>query len=104
MGAGANLAIFANFLIFPLLLNFTGLKNFPIFFAGLQTLSILDIQLLRERLSEKMCTRQSRKVIWNMTSILLFLSNIFLMLFFSTRKHTSMTFRAILSNFSFEEE
>ena len=28
----------------------------------------LNIQLFRERLSEKMCTRQSRKVIWDMIS------------------------------------
>ena len=28
------------------------------------------IQLLRERLSEKMCTRQSRKVIWDMINTL----------------------------------
>ena len=28
------------------------------------------IQLFRERLSEKMCTRQSRKVIWGMTNTL----------------------------------
>ena len=27
-----------------------------------------NIQLFRERLSEKMCTRQSRKVIWDMIS------------------------------------
>ena len=30
-----------------------------------------DIQLFRERLSEKMCTRQSRKVIWDMSNTLL---------------------------------
>ena len=28
------------------------------------------IQLFRERLSEKMCTRQSRKVIWDMINTL----------------------------------
>ena len=53
-----------------------------------------------------MCTRQSRKVIWDMINTLfltLQLSNLLLLLFFSTRKHTSMTSRTILSNF-FEEQ
>ena len=31
---------------------------------------VFNIQLFRERLSEKMCTRQPRKVIWNMINIL----------------------------------
>ena len=31
---------------------------------------LLFIQLFRERLSEKMCTRQSRKVIWDMIDTL----------------------------------
>ena len=66
-------------------------------------INILYIQLFRERLSEKMCLRQSRKVIWDMigqyavpdtaaveSSILLS---------FSTLKHMSMASRAILSNF-----
>ena len=34
------------------------------------TVNCIDIQLLRERLSEKMCTRQSRKVIWDMINTL----------------------------------
>ena len=32
--------------------------------------SMYYIQLFRERLSEKMCTRQSRKVIWDMINTL----------------------------------
>ena len=53
----------------------------------------------------KMCTRQSRKVIWDMINTLfltLKLSNILLLLSFTTRKHTSMASRVILSN-SFEK-
>ena len=49
-----------------------------------------------------MCWRQSRKVIWDMTNTLFLtmqLSNLLLFLSFSTRKHTSMASRAILSNF-----
>ena len=64
------------------------------------------IQLFWERLSGKMCTRQSRKVIWDMINTLfltLQLSNLLLLLSFSIRKHTSMASRAILSNF-FEEQ
>ena len=64
------------------------------------------IQLFRERLSEKMCTRQSRKVIWDMLNTLfltLLLSNLLLLLSFSTGRHMSMTSPAILSNF-FEKE
>ena len=53
------------------------------------------IQLFRERLSENMCTRQSRKVIWDSCHLLLLLS-------FSTRKQ-SMASRAIVSNF-FEKQ
>ena len=34
------------------------------------TVNCIDIQLRRERLSEKMCTRQSRKVIWDMINTL----------------------------------
>ena len=63
------------------------------------------IQLFRERLSAKMCTRQSRKVIWDMINTLfqtLWVSKRLLLLSFSTRKHTSMASSAILSNF-FEE-
>ena len=36
----------------------------------LQTKNNNNIQLFRERLSEKMCTRQSRKVIWDMINTL----------------------------------
>ena len=54
-----------------------------------------------------MCTRQFRKVIWDMINTLfptLQLSNLLLLLFFGTRKHhTSMASRAILSDF-FEEQ
>ena len=63
------------------------------------------IQLYRETLSEKMCTQQSRKVKWDMTSTLfvtLKLTKLLLLLSFSTRKHKSMSSRAILSKF-FEE-
>ena len=66
-----------------------------------ELLSVLDsIQLFRERLLEKMCTRQSRKVIWDMINTL---SNLLLLLSFSIRQHTSMASRAILSN-SLEEQ
>ena len=55
------------------------------------------IQVFRERLSEKMCTRQSRKVIWDMIDIL-FLTTVAveptLFLSVSTRKHIFMAFRA----------
>ena len=55
----------------------------------------------------KMCTRQSRKVIWDMINILfltLQLSNRLFLLSFSTRRHISMASRgSILSNF-FEEQ
>ena len=64
------------------------------------------IQLFRERLSEKMCTRQSRKVIWDMCNTLfltLKLSNLLLLLSFSTHRHMSVASRAILSNF-FEKQ
>ena len=50
------------------------------------------IQLFLERLSKKLCTRQSRKVIWDMINTLLLtlqLSNLLLMLSFSTCKHRS---------------
>ena len=53
----------------------------------------LCIQLFREKLSEKMCTRQSRKVIWDMIDIL-FLTTVAveptLFLSVSTRKHIFM--------------
>ena len=58
------------------------------------------------RFSEKMCTRQSQKVIWDMINTL-FLMNVAveftLLLSFSTPKHMSMGSSAILSNF-FEEQ
>ena len=38
--------------------------------AGAKFFASLSIQLFRERLSEKMCTRQSRKVIWDMINTL----------------------------------
>ena len=68
-------------------------------------LSASRIQLVQERLSEKMCTRQSRKVIWYLIYTLfltLQLLNLLLLLSFSIRKHSSMASCAILSNF-FEE-
>ena len=64
------------------------------------------IQLFRERLSEKMCTRQSRKVAWDIINTLFltqYPSHLLLLLSFSTRKHASMASRAILSNF-FEQQ
>ena len=64
-----------------------------------------QIQLFREKLSEKMCTRQSREVIWDMINTLfltLELSNLLLLLSFRNRKHMSMASCAILANF-FEE-
>ena len=64
------------------------------------------VQLLRETVVGKMCSRQSRKVIWDMFNTLfltLWLSNLLLLLSFSTRRHTSMASSAILSNF-FEKQ
>ena len=64
------------------------------------------IQLFRKRFSEKLCTRQSRKVLWDMInalSVTLWLSNLRLLLSFSTRKHTSTASRVILWNF-FEKQ
>ena len=55
---------------------------------------------------KKMCTPQSRKAIWDMVNTLfltLQLSNLLLLLSFSTHKHMSMVSRAILSSF-FEEQ
>ena len=69
-------------------------------------LSASRIQLVQERLSEKMCTRQSRKVIWDLIYTLfltLQLLNLLLLLsFICIRKHSSTASCAILSNF-FEE-
>ena len=53
-----------------------------------------------------MCTRQSRKVIWDMINTLfltLQLSNLLFLLSLSTHKHMSMVSRVILSNF-FKEQ
>ena len=64
------------------------------------------IQLLQKRLLEKMCTRQSRKVIWDLINTLfltLYLLNLLLLLSFSIWKHRSMVSCAILSNF-FEDK
>ena len=65
-----------------------------------------DIQLFRERLSEKMYTRQSRRAIWDIINtpfLTLQLSNLRLLLSFSSSQtHKSMASHAILSNF-FEE-
>ena len=61
-----------------------------------------NIQLFWERLSEKMCMRQSREAICDMINTLflaLLLSKLLLLLSFSTCKHTSMASCAILSNF-----
>ena len=61
-----------------------------------------NIQLFWERLSEKMCIRQSREAICDMINTLflaLLLSKLLLLLSFSTCKHTSMASCAILSNF-----
>ena len=59
-----------------------------------------------KRLSEKLRTQQSRKVIWDMLNTLfltLKLSNPLLLLSFSPGKHMSMASRAILSTF-FEDQ
>ena len=61
-----------------------------------------DIQLFQERLLEKNCTRQSRKVLWDMINTLflaLSMSTLLFLLSFSTRNYTSMASRAFLSNF-----
>ena len=71
-----------------------------------------NIQLFRERLSQKMCTWQSRRgnirpgVIWDMISTVtwrLKLSDL-LLLSFSTRRHISMAFRANSSKFLWKKE
>ena len=54
------------------------------------TFSLGRARIFPEKLSEKMCTRQSRKVIWDMINTLfltLKLSNLLLLLSFNTRKH-----------------
>ena len=53
-----------------------------------------------------MCPRQSREIIWDMFNTLiltLWLSNLLLLLSFSTHRHMSMASPAILSNF-FEKQ
>ena len=68
--------------------------------------TIISTAISREVVGKKMSTRQSRKVIWDTINSLflkLYLSNLLLLLSFSTRKHTSMASRAILSDF-FEEQ
>ena len=65
-----------------------------------------SIQLFRERLTGEMCTRQSRKVIWDMINTLFVTTEaveLLLLLSFSTRKHMSVASCTILSNF-FEEQ
>ena len=50
------------------------------------------LYLFRERLSEKLCTRQSRKASWDMINtqfLAMQMSNLLLLLSFSTRKHMS---------------
>ena len=64
--------------------------------------STIYIQLFRERLSEKLCMRQSQKVIWDMINNLfltLQLSNILLFLSFSNYNHKFMASSSILANF-----
>ena len=60
---------------------------------------VVNIQLFRERLSQKLCTRQSRKVIWDMINTLV-LDTVAVeptfVVSFSPRRHTSMASRAIL--------
>ena len=66
----------------------------------------LYLQLFRERLSEKLCTRQSRKELWDMINtqfLTLQLLNLLLLLSFTPRKHMSIASRAILSYF-FEKQ
>ena len=60
----------------------------------------------RKFVGKKMCTQQSRKVIWDMINTLFLtvsLFNLLSLLSFSIRKHTSMASCVILSNF-FEEQ
>ena len=76
---------------------------------GIINLLRLGIWELDTAISRKVVENKSRKVIWeiwDMNSTLfptLQLSNLLFLLFFSTRKHTFMTSRTILSNF-FEEQ
>ena len=65
------------------------------------------IQLFRESLSQKLCTRQSRTVVWDMINTLVpdtvAVEPILLLLSFSTRKQMSMASRTIPWN-SFENQ
>ena len=84
------------------------LLSLPINWCYIARIGVLRvcIPLFRERLWEKMCTRQSRKVTWDMINNLfltLQLSNLLLFLSFSNYKHKSMASSAILANF-FEEQ
>ena len=59
-----------------------------------------EVPLVQERLSGKTCTRQSRKVLFPT----LWLSNLLLLLSFSTRKNAYIASRTILSNFFDDSE
>ena len=59
-----------------------------------------EVPLVQERLSGKTCTWQSRKVLFPT----LWLSNLLLLLSFSTRKHAYIASRTILSNFFDDSE
>ena len=59
-----------------------------------------EVPLVQERLSGKTCTRQFRKVLFPT----LWLSNLLLLLSFSTRKHAYIASRTILSNFFDDSE
>ena len=64
------------------------------------------LKFFRERLLEKMCTRQSRTVIWDMFNTLVpdtVAVEPTFVAFLSTRRHTSTASPAILSNF-FEKQ
>ena len=78
-----------------------------LFYSSLVVLYIyICIQLFRQRLSQKRCTRQSRKVMWDMINTLVLDTVVVeptFVLSFSPRKHTSMASRAILWNF-FEKQ
>ena len=64
------------------------------------------LQLFRERSSGKVCTRQSRQVIWRYDQCTVpdtVAVELTLLLSFSTSKHMSMASRAIFSNFCEEQ-
>ena len=62
----------------------------------------IHLQLFQERLPEKVCTRQSREVIWRYDQYTVAVE-LNLLLSFSTSKHMSMASRAIVSNFCEEQ-